>query len=165
MSHLALPTDKTDDLSVDGHRDILSSQQRASNVHSGRGRGVEKSTHAVVGTNEHDDEMGRYERTLAAYQPVDPATLGGLAKRVAELKHERDAEVLAHYYVPAETQALADYVGDSFYLARLARTLDCKTIVLAGVSFMAQSVKLLNPERMVLNPEPRADCPLSLIHI
>ncbi len=161
MSHLALPTDKTDDLSVDGHRDILSSQQRASNVHSGRGRGVEKSTHAVVGTNEHDDEMGRYERTLAAYQPVDPATLGGLAKRVAELKHERDAVILAHYYVPAETQALADYVGDSFYLARLARTLDCKTIVLAGVSFMAQSVKLLNPERMVLNPEPRADCPMA----
>ena len=81
---------------------------------------MEKSTHAVVGTNEHDDEMGRYERTLAAYQPVDPATLGGLAKRVAELKHERDAVILAHYYVPAETQALADYVGDSFYLARLA---------------------------------------------
>lgn len=84
-----------------------------------------------------------------------------LKARVDQLKQERDAVVLAHYYVPAETQALADYVGDSFYLARLARTLDCSTIVLAGVSFMAESAKMLNPARTVLNPEPRADCPMA----
>lgn len=87
--------------------------------------------------------------------------LDRIARRVQELKGEKDAVVLAHYYVPAETQELADYVGDSFYLARLARTLDCKTIVLAGVSFMAESVKLLNPARTVLNPEPRAHCPMA----
>ena len=85
--------------------------------------------------------------------------LARIERRVQELKRERRAVVLAHYYVPAETQALADYVGDSFYLARLAKTLDCDTIVLAGVSFMAESVKLLNPARRVLNPEPRALCP------
>ena len=80
---------------------------------------------------------------------------------VARLKAERDAVILAHYYVPSETQALADYVGDSFYLARLARTLDCSTIVLCGVSFMAESAKMLNPERTVLLPDPTADCPMA----
>lgn len=84
-----------------------------------------------------------------------------LSAEVARLKAEKDAVVLAHYYVPAETQALADYVGDSFYLARLARTLDCKTIVLAGVSFMAESAKMLNPLRTVLLPDVTADCPMA----
>ena len=84
-----------------------------------------------------------------------------LSAEAARLKAEKDAVVLAHYYVPAETQALADYVGDSFYLARLARTLDCKTIVLAGVSFMAESAKMLNPQRTVLLPDVTADCPMA----
>ena len=84
-----------------------------------------------------------------------------LAEKVERLKRERDAVVLAHYYVPAETQRLADYVGDSFYLARLAKTLDAPVIALCGVSFMAESVKLLNPARRVLMPEPAADCPMA----
>ena len=84
-----------------------------------------------------------------------------IAAEIARLKRERDAVVLAHYYVPEETQALADYVGDSFYLARLARELDCSTIVLCGVSFMAESAKMLNPTRTVLLPDPTADCPMA----
>ena len=84
-----------------------------------------------------------------------------LSAEIARLKAEKDAVILAHYYVPAETQALADYVGDSFYLARLARSLDCKTIVLCGVSFMAESAKMLNPERTVLLPDVTADCPMA----
>lgn len=84
-----------------------------------------------------------------------------LAAEVARLKHERDAVILAHYYIPAETQELADYVGDSFYLARLARTLDQKVIVLCGVSFMAESAKMLNPARTVLLPDVTADCPMA----
>lgn len=84
-----------------------------------------------------------------------------ITAEVTRLKQEKDAVVLAHYYVPAATQQLADYVGDSFYLARLARTLDCSTIVVAGVSFMAESVKMLNPDRTVLLPEPTADCPMA----
>lgn len=88
-------------------------------------------------------------------------TYAELSQEVARLKAEKDAVILAHYYVPAETQALADYVGDSFYLARLARTLDCKTIVLCGVSFMAESAKMLNPERTVLLPDVTADCPMA----
>ena len=88
-------------------------------------------------------------------------TYAELSAEIARFKAEKDAVILAHYYVPAETQALADYVGDSFYLARLARSLDCKTIVLCGVSFMAESAKMLNPERTVLLPDVTADCPMA----
>ena len=77
------------------------------------------------------------------------------------LKKERDAVVLAHYYVQGDAQDLADYVGDSYFLARKAATLDCSTLVFAGVEFMAESAKLLSPEKRVLMPEPTADCPMA----
>ena len=77
------------------------------------------------------------------------------------LKTERDAVVLAHYYVTPEAQELADHVGDSFALSRLAATLDCSTLVFAGVRFMAESAKLLSPDKRVLMPEPSADCPMA----
>lgn len=79
----------------------------------------------------------------------------------ARLKAEKDAVVLAHYYVTPEAQALADHVGDSFALSKLAATLDCKTLVFAGVRFMAESAKLLSPTKTVLMPEPSADCPMA----
>lgn len=85
----------------------------------------------------------------------------GLTARIGHLKAERDAVVLAHYYVAPEVQAIADYVGDSFYLAKLAVELPHQTIVLAGVEFMGESVKLLNPAKTVLLPEPDADCPMA----
>ena len=115
----------------------------------------------LVGTNDHEEILSDYERALERVPGVGPHADPALVERVARLKRERDAVVLAHYYVPAATQQLADYVGDSFYLARLARTLECETIVLCGVSFMAESVKLLNPGRRVLLPEPAADCPMA----
>lgn len=80
---------------------------------------------------------------------------------INHLKQERDAAILAHYYVAPEVQAVADYVGDSFYLAKLAKTLPQSTIVLAGVKFMGESAKLLNPAKTVLLPEPAADCPMA----
>jgi len=85
----------------------------------------------------------------------------GLRRAVDRLKAARDAVVLAHYYVAPEVQELADHVGDSFYLAKLAKTLPQRTIVLAGVAFMGESAKLLNPEKTVLLPEPAADCPMA----
>ena len=84
-----------------------------------------------------------------------------LRDAVERLKAERDAVILAHYYVAPEVQAIADYVGDSFYLAKLAKTLPQSTIVLCGVEFMGESAKLLNPEKTVLLPEPAADCPMA----
>lgn len=84
-----------------------------------------------------------------------------LRAEVARLKAERDAVILAHYYVPPEVQELADHVGDSFALAKLAATLPCRTLVFAGVSFMAESAKLLSPDKTVLMPDPAADCPMA----
>lgn len=83
------------------------------------------------------------------------------AEELARLKRERDAVILAHYYVAPEVQAVADYVGDSFALAKLAVSLPQQTLVIAGVQFMGESMKLLNPDKTVLLPEPAADCPMA----
>ena len=80
---------------------------------------------------------------------------------IARLKQEKNAVLLAHYYVPDEVQACADFVGDSFYLSRVAQKTDAETIVFCGVSFMGESAKILNPSRTVLMPEPAADCPMA----
>ena len=84
-----------------------------------------------------------------------------LVEAIQQLKTKRDAVILAHYYVAPEVQAVADYVGDSFYLAKLAKSLPQQTIVLCGVEFMGESAKLLNPTKTVLLPEPGADCPMA----
>ena len=84
-----------------------------------------------------------------------------LIEAIQQLKTQRDAVILAHYYVAPEVQAVADYVGDSFYLAKLAKSLPQQTIVLCGVEFMGESAKLLNPTKTVLLPEPGADCPMA----
>lgn len=102
--------------------------------------------------------------TSAETQQLNPSDdEANIAKhnKLEELKHKLDAAILAHYYVPADVQDAADYVGDSFYLAKLATDLPNKTIVLCGVGFMAESVKLLNPEKRVLLPDPNADCPMA----
>lgn len=78
-----------------------------------------------------------------------------------KLKEERDAVILAHYYVDEEIQAVADYIGDSFFLAQKATELKEETIVMAGVYFMGESVKILNPSKNVLMPELGADCPMA----
>ncbi len=80
---------------------------------------------------------------------------------IKQLKQEKDAVILAHYYVAPEVQAVADYVGDSFYLSRLAAGLPNKTLVFCGVSFMGESGKLLSPDKTVLMPDMEADCPMA----
>ena len=99
----------------------------------------------------------------APQQRADQAagTIEALTKQIQQLKAQRDAVILAHYYVPPEVQDVADYVGDSFALAKLAVDLPQQTIVLCGVEFMGESAKLLNPEKRVLLPEPGADCPMA----
>ena len=82
-------------------------------------------------------------------------------ERITQLKKEKDAVILAHYYVPDEVQEIADYVGDSFYLSRIATQIPQKTICFAGVRFMGESAKILNPQKTVLLPEPMADCPMA----
>lgn len=80
---------------------------------------------------------------------------------IKQLKIEKNAVILAHYYVPDEVQEIADYIGDSFYLSKMAKQTDAKTIVFAGVSFMGESAKILNPEKTVLLPDDTADCPMA----
>ncbi len=80
---------------------------------------------------------------------------------INQLKKDKNAVIMAHYYTTDEVQALADYVGDSFYLAKLATKTDASTVVLCGVSFMSESVKILNPNKTVLIPDARADCPMA----
>ena len=84
-----------------------------------------------------------------------------LIERIGRLKNERHALILAHLYQPAEVQDVADRVGDSLELARYAVTTDAEVIVLAGVRFMAESAKLLNPGRTVLLPAEGAGCPMA----
>lgn len=89
-----------------------------------------------------------------------------IREEINKLKEEKNAIILAHYYAPGEVQELADYVGDSYYLAKVATTTNADVVVFAGVSFMGESVKILNPEKTVLMPDITADCPMAhMAHI
>lgn len=84
-----------------------------------------------------------------------------VTEEIHALKKEKDAVILAHYYVEPEVQEIADYVGDSFYLSRVAVGLSEQTIVFCGVAFMGESAKILNPGKTVLMPDLEADCPMA----
>ncbi|MCR5416161.1 MAG: quinolinate synthase NadA [Pseudobutyrivibrio sp.] len=84
-----------------------------------------------------------------------------IVQEIERLKNEKNAVILAHYYVCDEVQAIADYIGDSYYLAKVAVGLKESTIVFAGVRFMGESAKILNPEKTVLMPDINADCPMA----
>ncbi len=81
--------------------------------------------------------------------------------KIRELKEKKNAIILAHYYAPSEIQEVADYVGDSFYLAKIAKNSDADVIVFCGVGFMGESAKILNPNKKVLMPDVSADCPMA----
>ena len=81
--------------------------------------------------------------------------------KIEKLKKEKDAVILAHYYVNDEIQEIADYVGDSYYLSKIAVELPQKVIVFCGVTFMGESAKILSPEKTVIMPEALADCPMA----
>ena len=84
-----------------------------------------------------------------------------MKNQIEQLKRAKNAVILAHYYAPAEVQEIADYVGDSFYLAKIAKQSDADIIVFCGVAFMGESAKILNPDKKVLMPDPTADCPMA----
>src|SRR5580658_10635567 len=84
-----------------------------------------------------------------------------LEKEIVRLKREMNAVILAHYYQDSEIQDLADFVGDSLQLSQQAASTSADVIVFAGVLFMAETAKILNPGKPVLLPDMRAGCSLA----
>lgn len=84
-----------------------------------------------------------------------------IKREILELKEEKNALILAHYYVPSEVQELADYIGDSYGLSKEVLKSSAKNIVFCGVKFMGESAKLLNPEKNVYLVDSEALCPMA----
>lgn len=84
-----------------------------------------------------------------------------LVQRIAELKRSRKAVILAHYYTTPDVQAVADFLGDSLALSVQAQEVDAEVILFAGVHFMAETAKVLCPDKRVLIPCPEAGCSLA----
>ena len=84
-----------------------------------------------------------------------------MKNQIEQLKKQKNAVILAHYYAPAEVQEIADYVGDSFRLAKIAKQSKADIIIFCGVYFMGESAKILNPDKKVLMPDLTADCAMA----
>ncbi|MBL8250713.1 MAG: quinolinate synthase NadA, partial [Candidatus Competibacter sp.] len=99
-------------------------------------------------------------------ETLDAAERARLTEKIKRLLAEQDATLVAHYYTSPELQELADatggYVSDSLDMARFGTECQSGTLVVAGVRFMGETAKILNPEKRVLMPELRAECSLDL---
>ena len=103
-----------------------------------------------------------YDRVKTLIPSIEWPVFADDIEAILRLKRERNAVILAHNYMTPEIfHCVADIVGDSLALAREAMKVDAKVIVLAGVHFMAESAKLLNPDKIVLTPDSRAGCSLA----
>src|ERR1700730_15712094 len=103
-----------------------------------------------------------YERVKTLIPPIEWPVFADDIEAILRLKRERDAVILAHNYMTPEIfHCVADIVGDSLALAREAMKVDADVIVLAGVHFMAETAKLLNPAKTVLIPDTRTGCSLA----
>src|SRR5215472_11604024 len=91
--------------------------------------------------------------------PIDPTL--DLEEEIVRLKKERNAVLLAHYYQESDIQDVADVIGDSLQLAQAAAKTDADVICFAGVHFMAETAKILNPHRTVVIPDLEAGCSLA----
>lgn len=91
--------------------------------------------------------------------PVDPSL--NIVEEITRLKNEKNAIILGHYYIKPELQDISDYIGDSLGLAQKAEKTNADVIVFLGVHFMAETAKILNPDKKVLIPDLKAGCSLA----
>lgn len=106
-------------------------------------------------------EKSRLKEEKNGIEPEKLKEKEGAAARIEKLKKQHDAVVLAHYYQRAEIQEVADFIGDSLALAQIAAKLPNRVIVMCGVHFMGETVKLLCPDKIVIVPELKAGCSLA----
>ena len=101
--------------------------------------------------------------TLAArgYLNLPVPSKDTIVSEIKRLKKEKNAVILAHYYQNKDIQELADYLGDSLYLAKIAAEVEADIIVFAGVHFMAETAKIINPIKKVVLPDLKAGCSLA----
>lgn len=108
-----------------------------------------------------DLETATSKLSLRGYLNLPVPPKEELVSEIKRLKKEKNAVLLAHYYQTKEIQELADYLGDSLYLAKAAARVESSTIVFAGVHFMAETAKIINPTKKVVLPDLKAGCSLA----